>query len=146
MNAMSNQSRSRRLRLASAGLLGLALLAGPQPARAVVSPSSGYYEFTLYKDANCEGDTLQAPASESNHTIESSNLALESFDDVASSWSFCNGTTKKAVVLVTLYTGYNYTGTSTVSSFSAPSGQCITKTQISPDNSVRSFSTYTILE
>lgn len=144
MYSSSTKTLSRIARLASSGLLAIALLSSPRPAQAVVSPSSGEYEFTVYLDANCEGDTASLSDSASGKTLQVANLAL--YSDQVSSWSFCNSTSQTAVALVILYTGFSYTGTSTIQTVTVPSGQCKAKAQITNDNSVASFSVFVYLK
>lgn len=139
MLAKSTSLLSRFANLSSPGLLALTILAAPAPAHAVAAASSGEWRFALYEDTGCEGDFLDTVFSSSYKEVDAPDLRDVSFNDVTSSWSFCNGLTKTVLASFTLYTGVSYAGTAIPYVVSVPSGACVTKNSLTSDNAVSSF-------
>lgn len=146
MKSVTARMMSRWVRLAGAGLLALGLLGDAQPAQALVSQVSGDWQFSLYADTGCSGDHIDAIWSDGLKTVSEPDLRDVSFNDKASSWSFCNGSTKTAAVSISLFTDVSYGGTEIDSgTLTVPSGQCMVKNTISSDNAVSSFKVVVIL-
>lgn len=140
MQVSSIRTWSHLARLALASLAVLGVTAFIRPAQAVVDPASGQYQFALYKNANCEGSTV-ASSGVGSSAIRTADLSTLGFNDMASSWSFCNDTTDTYSVTVRLYTNSNYGGTEIVpaNSVAVPAGLCITGNNISPNDAVSSI-------
>lgn len=137
---MSNTSRLGRLVLSSLATLSL-LLTTVQPAAAVTDPADGYWRFTLYKDAACEGAYVGPSGTGTNGSTQLADLGDWSFNDKATSWSFCNGTSTTIYVTVKLWTGTNFSGTeiTPVSHHEVQPDACVTGNHITPNDSVSSY-------
>jgi hypothetical protein len=124
---------------AALGVLGFAT-----PAFAVSDPPTSNYEFLLWVDANTSGDAwgyADSVQDFSYQTSEGNGGFPSQYNDKASSWSFCNGTSATLYVTIQLWTDTQQSGTEVdpITDTPVPADTCIIGNHISPNDSISSY-------
>jgi hypothetical protein len=113
--------------VAVAGSLTVAL-----PARALETPSAGYYKVGMH--GNTWGGGTTAVFGNISSGVGAEDSAMTSFDNQVSSFSICNYTGASRTFTVNLYDSYNYVTLLEGDSVTVADGQCVVKNVSSSNN------------